>query len=128
MPTADERLGLLQGTLDMLILKTLLFGPAHGHGIATYIRQTTGDTLVINVSEDAWQGDAQFAVTIDGTQVGGTFTATASHAAKQSQAITLSTSLGAGPHEVALNYINDAYGGSASADRNWAPSASGSSR
>jgi transcriptional regulator len=43
----DDRLELLQGTLDMLILKTLLFGPAHGHGIATYIRQTTSDTLVV---------------------------------------------------------------------------------
>ncbi len=47
MPTSDDRLELLQGTLDMLILKTLLFGPAHGHGITTYIRQTTGDTLVV---------------------------------------------------------------------------------
>ena len=44
MPASDERLELLQGTLDMLILKTLLFGPAHGHGIATYIRQTTGES------------------------------------------------------------------------------------
>jgi PadR family transcriptional regulator len=44
---SDDRLELLQGTLDMLILKTLLFGPAHGHGIATYIRQTTGHTLVV---------------------------------------------------------------------------------
>ncbi len=42
-----ERLELLQGTLDMLVLKTLLFGPTHGHGIATYIRQTTGDSLVV---------------------------------------------------------------------------------
>ena len=47
MPKSDERLELLQGTLDMLILKTLLFGPAHGHGIATYIRQTTSDALVV---------------------------------------------------------------------------------
>jgi transcriptional regulator len=47
MTKSDERLELLRGTLDMLILKTLLFGPAHGHGIATYIRQTTGDTLVV---------------------------------------------------------------------------------
>jgi transcriptional regulator len=31
----------------MLILKTLLFGPAHGHGIASYIRQTTGDLLTV---------------------------------------------------------------------------------
>jgi transcriptional regulator len=47
MPKSDRRLELLQGTLDMLILKTLLFGPAHGHGITTHIRQTTGDTLVV---------------------------------------------------------------------------------
>src|SRR6185312_6608478 len=47
MPKSNDRLELLQGTLDMLILKTLLFGPAHGHGIAAYIRQTTGDTLVV---------------------------------------------------------------------------------
>lgn len=47
MPPSDDRLELLQGTLDMLILRTLLAGPAHGHGIATYIRRTTGDTLVV---------------------------------------------------------------------------------
>ena len=46
-PRDDDRLELLQGTLDMLILKTLLFGPAHGHGIATSIRQTTSDALVV---------------------------------------------------------------------------------
>jgi transcriptional regulator len=43
----DDKLELLQGTLDMLILKTLLFGAAHGHGIATYIRQTTNGVLVV---------------------------------------------------------------------------------
>jgi transcriptional regulator len=46
-PRSDEKLELLQGTLDMLILKTLLFGPAHGHGIATYIRQTTTGALIV---------------------------------------------------------------------------------
>ena len=46
-PRDDEKLELLQGTLDMLILKTLLFGPAHGHGITTYIRQTTNGVLVV---------------------------------------------------------------------------------
>jgi len=45
-PTADQ-IELLQGTLDMLILKTLLFGPAHGHGIAKHIQQTTRDVLVV---------------------------------------------------------------------------------
>ena len=47
MPAARDQLELLQGTLDMLILKTLLFGPAHGHGIAKHIQQTTRDVLVV---------------------------------------------------------------------------------
>lgn len=47
MPASDDRLELLQGTLDMLILKTLLFGPAHGHGIAAQIRQTTANALIV---------------------------------------------------------------------------------
>jgi len=38
---------LLQGTLDMLILRTLLFGPAHGHAIAKHIRRTTEDVLLV---------------------------------------------------------------------------------
>src|SRR5881394_3615033 len=46
-PRSDDKLELLQGTLDMLILKTLLFGRAHGHGIATSIRQTTAGALVV---------------------------------------------------------------------------------
>ena len=40
-----ERLELLQGTLDMLILRTLVFGPAHGHGIAKHIQRTTDEVL-----------------------------------------------------------------------------------
>jgi len=47
MPRSSDKLELLQGTLDMLILKTLVFGPAHGHGIATSIRQSTADALVV---------------------------------------------------------------------------------
>jgi len=45
MPRRDDRSALLQGTLDMLILRTLLFGPAHGHGIAKHIQRTTEDFL-----------------------------------------------------------------------------------
>ena len=47
---ASERLELLQGTLDMLILRTLLFGPAHGHQIAKHIQQTTDDVLRVEHS------------------------------------------------------------------------------
>src|SRR6266852_5461217 len=41
------RIELLQGTLDMLILRTLLFGPAHGHQIAKHIQRTTDDLLQV---------------------------------------------------------------------------------
>ena len=39
---------LLQGTLDMLILKTLALGPMHGWGISQRIQQISDDVLVIN--------------------------------------------------------------------------------
>lgn len=42
-----DRIELLQGTLDMLILRTLLFGPAHGHQIAKHIQRTTDDLLQV---------------------------------------------------------------------------------
>jgi len=49
MPPKDSssRTELLQGTLDMLILRTLLFGPAHGHQIAKHIQRTTVDVLQV---------------------------------------------------------------------------------
>ena len=40
-------LDLLQGTLDLLILKTLTWGPAHGYAIARWIEQLTGEVLKI---------------------------------------------------------------------------------
>jgi PadR family transcriptional regulator, regulatory protein PadR len=43
----SSRRDLLQGTLDMLILRTLLFGPAHGHQIAKHIQRTTNDVLQV---------------------------------------------------------------------------------
>jgi transcriptional regulator len=42
-----ERLELLQGTLDMLILRTLQWGPQHGHGIGLAIRTQSDDLLKI---------------------------------------------------------------------------------
>jgi PadR family transcriptional regulator len=43
----SDRIELLQGTLDMLILRTLLFGPAHGHQIAKHIQRITEDVLQV---------------------------------------------------------------------------------
>jgi len=44
---ARERLDLLQGTLDLLILRTLIFGSQHGQGIARAIQQTSEEELLV---------------------------------------------------------------------------------
>src|ERR1700758_1572642 len=41
------RVELLQGTLDLLILRTLLAGPTHGHAIARYIQRTSEELLQV---------------------------------------------------------------------------------
>ena len=43
-----DRLALLQGTLDMLVLQTLSWGPLHGHGIAVTIQRQSGDQLLVD--------------------------------------------------------------------------------
>jgi PadR family transcriptional regulator, regulatory protein PadR len=44
----QEQLALLQGTLDVLILRILLFGPQHGQGIARAIQETSDDVLLVD--------------------------------------------------------------------------------
>ena len=51
MPTqenSDERIALLQGTLDLLILKTLLLGPVHGQGVARSIQRQSEEVLFVD--------------------------------------------------------------------------------
>src|SRR3974377_1765329 len=43
----EEKLELLQGTLDLLILRTLIFGPQHGQGIARAILETSDEELLV---------------------------------------------------------------------------------
>ena len=45
--TKDERLELLQGTLDLLIMRTLICGAQHGHGIARAIKHTSDHELLV---------------------------------------------------------------------------------
>ena len=63
---------------------------------------------MLSISEDAYQGDAQFTVSVDGKQLGGTFTTTASHAAGVSQSFTFKGDWAPGAHAVAVNFLNDA--------------------
>jgi PadR family transcriptional regulator, regulatory protein PadR len=47
-PNADERIALLQGTLDLLILKTLVLGACHGQGIARSIKRQSEEVFFVD--------------------------------------------------------------------------------
>ena len=83
---------------------------------------TGPDSIVLRISEDAYangdgtsdaQGDAVFTVSVDGKQIGGTLTATASHSAGQEQSFTINGSFGGGDHTVSVDFLNDAWAGTA---------------
>ncbi|MDB5406516.1 MAG: Hemolysin-type calcium-binding protein [Rhodospirillales bacterium] len=76
------------------------------------------DTLVLHLSEDAYNGDAQFTVALDGVTLGSPTAVSVLHSTGQFQDFTYSGNFGAGPHTVAINFVNDSYGGSPSKDRN----------
>ncbi len=76
------------------------------------------DALVLKISQDVYQGDAQYQVFVDGAQVGGTFSASALHARGESDTLTLKGDWAAGAHAVEVRFLNDAWGGSAATDRN----------
>jgi hypothetical protein len=78
----------------------------------------TNDTLVLNLSEDAWKGNAEFIVSVDGKQQGGPQAVTALHAAGQSQAFQFTGKFGPGTHDIVVSFINDAWGGTPQMDRN----------
>ena len=44
----DDRIALLQGTLDLLILKTLVLGPCHGQGVARSIQRQSEDVFLVD--------------------------------------------------------------------------------
>jgi hypothetical protein len=76
------------------------------------------DSLVLKISEDAYNGHAQYTISVDGKQIGTALTASASHAAGQDDIITVKGDWAPGAHKVTVTFLNDAYGGSAATDRN----------
>jgi hypothetical protein len=90
-------------------------------GVPSFADVVTGtgpDVLMLNICEDAYNGNAQFTLAVDGKQQGNTFTAGASHAAGAEQKFIFNGYFGIGSHTVAVNFLNDAYGGTAATDRN----------
>jgi beta-glucanase (GH16 family) len=76
------------------------------------------DQLLLAISEDAYKGDAQYEVLVDGTQIGGIQTAHASHAAGQSDHLLVQGNWGSGAHDAAVVFLNDAWDGTPTTDRN----------
>jgi endoglucanase len=76
------------------------------------------DTILLNLSEDAWEGNAEFTVKVNGQQIGGDDTAYASHSSGDAGTVSLTGDWGSGVNDVQVSFINDAYGGSADEDRN----------
>ena len=76
------------------------------------------DSLVVKVSEDYYLANAQFTVSIDGKQLGGTFTATTLHSSGNSQTFAFAGDFGSGQHTVSVNFLNDAWAGTPATDRN----------
>ena len=74
---------------------------------ATAPTPITTDTLALNLSEDAYQGDAQFIVSVDGKQLGAAQSVTAQHGAGASQAFTFTGQFGPGAHSLAVSFTND---------------------
>lgn len=76
------------------------------------------DTLKLMMSEDAYQGDAQFIVSVDGKQIGGAQVVKAVHSANQTQPFVIQGSFSSGTHTVVVTFTNDAWGGTPQTDRN----------
>ncbi|MBL6081652.1 family 16 glycosylhydrolase [Belnapia sp. T18] len=76
------------------------------------------DSLVLKLTQDHWQGSAQYTVKVDGVQVGGTFTASALRGSGQFDTLTLKGNWAAGAHKVEVNFLNDGWGGTSDTDRN----------
>jgi Ca-dependent carbohydrate-binding module xylan-binding/Right handed beta helix region len=76
------------------------------------------DKLVLRLGEDAWNGDAMFQVSIDGKTLNSAESVTARHSTGGVQDFIFSGNFGPGQHDVGVTFLNDAWGGSASTDRN----------
>ena len=79
---------------------------------------TGGDALVLKLSQDAWQANAQYTVAVDGTQIGGVQTASAYHSVGQDDITTVLGNWAVGQHAATVTFVNDAYGGAPTRDRN----------
>jgi hypothetical protein len=79
---------------------------------------TPADSLTVYLSEDAYKGNADFDLTVDGKQVTTAQAVTTLHSSGAWEAFTIAGNFGAGTHIIGVTFTNDLYGGTASTDRN----------
>jgi hypothetical protein len=75
------------------------------------VNAPAASNLKLSMAEDAYKGDAQFILAIDGKQVAGPLSVTTAKASGRWQTFDFSEVLTAGSHTVAISFINDLYGG-----------------
>lgn len=108
---------ILDGT-DIAGIQSLYGAPASTPAPTPVAAPAATDVIALNLSEDAWMGDAQFIVSVDGQQYGGVQTVTALHGLGQDQTFNLQGAFAVGAHDLAISFIDDAWGGTSDTDRN----------
>lgn len=78
---------------------------------------STESTLAFQMSGDAWHGDAQCIISVDGRQLGGVQTIGASHALGQSKRMSFLVKLGAGPHMASVEMVRAGSAGRSGLER-----------
>ena len=78
----------------------------------------TADTISLLLSGDAYKGSPQFVLLMDGKQIAGPTSVTASHSAGQDQSFTFSNHFGVGDHTLGIDFVNDLSAGTKTTDRN----------
>jgi protocatechuate 3,4-dioxygenase beta subunit len=114
--TTDRNLYVAQAALDGTSVSNAALS-LMGNGVQTLAVQSL-DVLSLSISEDAYLGNAQFTISVDGCQVGGVQSTAALHSLGASQQFNLTGKFAAGTHTVAVNFLNDSYAGTAATDRN----------
>jgi len=98
-----------------VVTEPVITGPFIGSGP---ILGSGNDVLRIGVSGDAWKGTPKFSVLVDGVKIGGVQTTSASHSADEESFLNVLGDFSPGLHKLAIRFLNDAFGGKASMDRN----------
>lgn len=94
------------------------FTPAAAPAAPVAVKPTiTPDTLVLKLSEDAWQGDVRFIASLDGKALAAAQTVTAAHSAGASNSFSYSGNFGTGLHTLTVDFLNDGFGNPAGASR-----------